>query len=102
MIVFYLWGHMYVRGLQILDAVKLAECGDGSVILRVFEGLGGRGVCTLTSCFTLAIVTCVNLLEQQLPDADVAPIALCMSGPHTFTFALKPFQIVSFKVEVKK
>jgi hypothetical protein len=35
--------------MPILDTVKLAESDDGTVILRLYEALGGRGPFTLTS-----------------------------------------------------
>ena len=34
---------------QVLDTIKFAEDGSGDVIIRVYEALGGRDTCTLTS-----------------------------------------------------
>lgn len=107
--------------LPILDTVKLAECDDGSIILRFYEALGGRGAFTLASyvicrfCVCLASsqrywfsVACrtrlrevssakvVNLLEAPMDDAPVVEIV----GGSTFTLDIQPFQILSVAVRV--
>lgn len=90
----------------VLDAVKRGEDdadisigdlparpqGQKSVIVRVFDSLGGRGVGTVRSLWNLAKVVKTNILED---DGDVVPLA---EDGHGFEVDIGPFQVQTYRL----
>lgn len=90
----------------VLDAVKRGEddadvsrgdlparpSGQKSVIVRVYESLGGRGAGSVRSIWNLAKVVKTNLLED---DGDEVPLTLDGSG---FEVNLGPFQVQTYRL----
>ena len=73
-----------------LDAVKLAEDGDGFII-RFHECLGGRRKVNLTSDYGIKRFVPCNLLENALENAQV------IEGD-TISMHLHPFEIKNYRV----
>ncbi len=73
----------------IIESVKRAEDGDG-VIIRLYECFGARTQATLTLGFPAKAVHVCNMLEDDLGRAKVDGNAV--------EFALKPYEIKSFRV----
>ena len=76
----------------IVDAVKMAQDGDG-VILRMYEAEGRRGDVTVILPETVTSVAENNLMEEP------AETRLTHEG-NAFTFAIKPFEVRTFRIEV--
>lgn len=76
-------------GPAILEALKPAENGHG-LIVRLYEPHGSRGEVTLTPCFPVRQVTACNLVEE---DGEHIPLR-----DGRFTFAMRPFQIRTFRL----
>ena len=80
-----------------LSAVKAPEDGaSGTVIVRVFEAIGGRGRAALHSShpnFSLTEAVVCNLLEKQLESA-----AICERSPGSLSFDIEPFQVLTFRI----
>jgi hypothetical protein len=110
----------------VLDTVKQAEDGSGSVVLRAYESLGLAAHVTITSGFPVKAVAAVNLLEEA-PDAAGIPVeggsapssrppavdalfarydaALTSAEPSlhedgTIGVKLRPFQIITLKLSM--
>jgi len=86
-----------------LSAVKDAEDnggdGGGCLVVRVFEGAGGRGCARLrSSALVFKEARTCNLLEDDdaVPDAAVA-LSIGPAGEFV-EFTVRPFQIVSLKL----
>lgn len=79
----------------VLDTVKLAEEGDG-IILRFYEAHGVRGHAKVRLSRPVASVTVCNLLEE--PDAAADPEGGVAVEGDGFEFAVKPYEILTFKV----
>ncbi len=75
----------------IVETVKPAEDGDG-LIVRLYESHNQRGSGTLSFAGELLAAQSCNLLEEPL--ADVA-----VQG-NSFSFAVKPFEIKTFRVHL--
>jgi alpha-mannosidase len=78
-------------GTLVIDGLKKAEDGDG-LILRLYEGSGGRGSTGLRSSLPFTRAKFVNLLEEEIGAAD-------MRGDGTVRIAYRPFEIISLKLE---
>lgn len=75
------------HGAVIVEAVKLADDRSGDVVVRLYEARGGRAQTRVTTSFTPAAITHVDLLERPL---DRQP-----SDPGMVV--LRPFQIVTLR-----
>ncbi|GAB4557316.1 MAG: alpha-mannosidase [Anaerolineae bacterium] len=81
---------IHVDGPAVVEALKPAEDGHG-VILRLYEPHGGRGPVTVTLPTAAAKVARCNLVEE--PEEEI-------SAPDgRFTTAIRPFQILTFRIE---
>lgn len=74
----------------VLETVKKAEDSD-AVVLRMYEAWNKKTNVTVTMGFAPKRVTLVNMLEQEEMSIDV-------SG-NSFTLPVKPFEIITVKVE---
>ncbi|MGN5732675.1 alpha-mannosidase [Arthrobacter psychrochitiniphilus] len=95
----------------IIEAVKLADDRSGDVIVRLYEPLGARAQLTLSASFAVASVAENNLLEQPYasgslavgapgdPGAAGAPGDPGTSGNPTITLKLRPFQILTLRLQ---
>ncbi|WP_424952518.1 alpha-mannosidase [Deinococcus sp.] len=84
----------HLTGLPVMpSALKLAEAGDGALILRVYEGHGERGEATLTLA-GLERAWVVNLLEEEQGEMEVTNDAL--------TLAVTPYQVLSLRLERRR
>lgn len=95
-----------VRGSVIVEAVKLADDESGDLVMRCYEGYGGRGQATLRlnpSVLPVAAVTVVtvcDLLEDPLPpERGGATITPHPDGG--IPIALRPFQILTLRVRMR-
>jgi alpha-mannosidase len=72
----------------LLDGMKLAEDGSGDVILRLYEGYGGRGVAHLKSpIFAMQRVSLCDGMENPIEELDIhRGVQYC------------PFQIISLRI----
>ncbi|MEV6611158.1 glycoside hydrolase family 38 C-terminal domain-containing protein [Kutzneria sp. NPDC051319] len=75
----------------IVEAVKLADDRSGAVIVRLYESRGGRARAVLTADFPVTSVSETDLLERPL-----RPMA---SGRNAAALSLRPFQIVTLRLE---
>jgi alpha-mannosidase len=73
----------------VVDTVKVAEDGNG-LIVRVYEAYNQRGRAALRFATAPAAVWECNLMEE-----NEEPLEVDGQG---FTFAIKPFQIRTFRV----
>jgi alpha-mannosidase len=73
----------------IIEAVKHAE-RDESVIVRLYEANGSRGPATLTTTLPVKHAFYADLMERTGAPVD------CAGG--RIAFAIKPFEIVTFKL----
>ena len=82
---------MEVSGWQgtVLQTIKPAEDGNGR-ILRFYESNGGRGNVTVSTALSFAKVVECNSVEE-----DIAPVE---NIGNSFSFAIKPYQIRSFRL----
>lgn len=77
------------------ETVKMAEDGSG-VILRMFEYFNGRGEVNVTLGAKVASVQECDLMENVIGDVQVA------EDGKGFAFAIKPYEIKTFKVVFDK
>lgn len=77
-----------------ISAFKPAVEGD-ALILRLFECHGGPGVCTIRWSSPVRSVNVVDLLERESEHA----IGSCEHRGNVSTIPLKPFQIVTLRIE---
>lgn len=85
----------------IIDCVKMTENSSDSpsIIVRLYEALGGRGPVTLTwNAFSFASVARCNILEDELVEETKALRVTDTSA----TFDVTPFKIVTLKLQLKK
>ncbi|KAI9489855.1 glycosyl hydrolases family 38 N-terminal domain-containing protein [Zychaea mexicana] len=82
----------------ILDTIKPAEDDQGKgkvLVLRLYEAYGGKATALLKSRLSIKRILVTNVLEddsdQELPRADEAG---------SFKLALRPFQILTLKVQL--
>eukprot|EP01130_Rhizamoeba_saxonica_P002442 TRINITY_DN1223_c0_g1_i3.p1 TRINITY_DN1223_c0_g1~~TRINITY_DN1223_c0_g1_i3.p1 ORF type:complete len:363 (+),score=74.27 TRINITY_DN1223_c0_g1_i3:585-1673(+) len=88
-----------------IDTIKLAEDDDKAMIVRLWETLGGRGTCHLSSSLPIASANRCNLLEEDdefLPfelfgDVPVKSIEQNTSN-NQLSFKYSPFEIISIKL----
>jgi alpha-mannosidase len=74
-----------------VESVKLAEDRSGDVVVRLYEGLGGRATDVSVGLgFDAASVSRVDLLERDLGSLDVSDSAVVLT--------LRPFEIVSLRI----
>ncbi len=73
----------------VVETVKPAEDGNGWIV-RLYEAHNRRGGGTLSFATALRSVQACNLLEQPLADVSVQE--------NRFSFAVKPFEIKTFRV----
>jgi alpha-mannosidase len=79
------------RSNVIVDAVKLAEDGDG-VIVRVYEAHGSRGPVKITFTRPIAHAEECNLLEEKCGEVEV-------EGFH-IAFEMKPWELRTFRIRL--
>ena len=78
-----------IQGTGILSALKRADNGDGWIV-RIYEPQGGRGTATITTPRAIASLVACNHVEE-----DQEPIPIRGAS---FTIALLPFQVRSFRL----
>ncbi|MEU9207044.1 glycoside hydrolase family 38 C-terminal domain-containing protein [Streptomyces sp. NPDC048415] len=77
-----------------IEAVKLADDTSGDVVVRLYESRGGRATGTLRTAFPLAGAQLTDLLERPLAEADTDADAVPL--------ALRPFEVQTLRLAVKK
>ncbi len=90
-----------ISGGVIVEAVKLADDGSGDLVVRLYEGYGGRArtVLRLADPLVPRRVEVCDLLEEPLPsDRGGDPITPRANGAIPIT--LRPFQILTMRVSV--
>ncbi|MCA5922757.1 alpha-mannosidase [Curtobacterium oceanosedimentum] len=74
-----------------VEAVKLAEDRSGDVVVRLYEGLGGRASDVAVDFgFDVASVTVVDLLER--------PVGASWDAGEPVSLTLRPFELVTVRV----
>lgn len=86
----------------LIEAVKLADDGSGDVIVRLYEPLGARVQLTLDVSFPVAAIAENNLLEQPYDAGSLTVGAAEASGNHAIRLALRPFQILTLRLQRSK
>lgn len=82
------------QGVELqIGALKQAEDGDHA-ILRLYEPNGARGVATLEFTEALTAVTAVDLQEEA-----TAGVHLVRRSERSFELTVRPFQIVTLRLE---
>ena len=74
-----------------IDAVKLAQDGDG-VIIRVYEPSAHSGEVTMSlPCDNIKVIECnmMEVDEKEIP-----------ADGNSFTFGIKPFEVKTFRVKI--
>lgn len=86
----------------IVETVKWAEDGEG-IILRLYEceNTKTRAVLTFAERYRLSEITECNLMEQPEPAAKQES-EVFRPGPNAFGFTIKPFEIKTFRVQLKR
>ena len=64
-----------------------------SVILRVYESLGGRSRGSIRTALDVKRVAKTNVLEDELGDVD-------MTEPGRFDIELRPFEVATYRLEL--
>eukprot|EP00117_Sycon_ciliatum_P007202 scpid67688/ scgid1061/ len=91
----------------VLEAVKMAEeqveGRPGSLILRLYESFGGRATGNIRLTFPGAlnvqsVVKC-NILEEAIADSNGDTPSLTSSGSQTAQLCVKPFEVVTLRLE---
>lgn len=92
----------------ILDCVKRGEDDEDvtrgdlavrkgkSVIVRVYESLGGRSRTAISSTWDVKKVTKVNILEDELPDEP----QLQKNSDGDYPITLRPFEVATFRLQL--
>lgn len=92
----------------ILDCVKRGEDDEDvsrgdfairkgkSVILRMYESLGGRSRTAISSTWDVQKVTKVNVLEDELPDEP----EIKKEGDGNYPVILRPFEVATFRLHL--
>jgi alpha-mannosidase len=75
----------------VIESVKKAE-DSNALIVRAYEAHNARGAAEIFCAKTLKRVTLCDMLENELADVAIADGA--------FRFAYKPFEILTFKLEL--
>ncbi|MEV4922651.1 alpha-mannosidase [Streptomyces roseoverticillatus] len=75
----------------VVSAVKLADDGSGDVVVRLYESQGGRARTRLETGFPLASAALCDLLER--------PLAAAATDGDAVPLALRPFQILTLRLE---
>lgn len=78
----------------LIESVKLADDRSGDVMVRLYEPLGARAELTLSTSFELVSATENNLLEQPLDAGSLTRV-----DGNTVTVSLRPFQIVTLRLQ---
>ena len=78
-----------------IEAVKLAFDGSGDVVVRLYEGRGGRTVTRLRTAFAFEDCVEVDLLED--PRGTAATQALDRSAEGDLALQVAPFQILTLR-----
>ncbi|MGW9167378.1 glycoside hydrolase family 38 N-terminal domain-containing protein [Agromyces sp. NPDC055658] len=89
----------------VVEAVKLAEDGSGDVVVRAYEAHGARARARLEASFD-ARAESTDLLERPLAGtggtgAGVG-VALAEAGPRAWEFDLRPFQVVTLRLRLRR
>ena len=95
---------VYSEQGALVEAVKLADDRSGDVIVRLYEGHGGRARARISAPFPVADVIACDLLEDPL-DGPLAP-AVRRVAPGSYgnlaqdrwDVALRPFQIATLRL----
>jgi alpha-mannosidase len=99
----------------VLDTVKRAEDdadvsvgllpakrqGSRSVIVRIYDSLGGRGRGTVRTGWKLKRVVKTNLLEDDLEDVKVDDDGDA-DGRKSFDVSLRPFEVATYRLELEE
>ncbi|MGH8773923.1 MAG: glycosyl hydrolase-related protein, partial [Jiangellaceae bacterium] len=82
------------RGIRDQPAASARERRrSGDVVVRLYEGLGGRATGHLIPAFPVTAVTETDLLERP-----IEPAALTAAAPDRIELRLRPFQIVTLRL----
>lgn len=85
-----------------ISAVKRADMdirsGGKSIVVRVYEAMGGKAKGRLVSRLPVKRAKTVSLLEDDLEDADILTDA---NGDDTIEISLRPFQIQTWRLELQ-
>ncbi len=84
---------MAIHRLVILAAVKSAEDGE-DLIVRYYESAGRSATAVLTLPKPPTRVTRVNLLEDDMPEANPPTLA-----GNTVSLPLRPHEVVTLRVK---
>ena len=77
-----------------LDTIKPAEDGSKDIVLRFYEGKKMTSRLDVKLNFDFESVTETDMLERE-----IAPVE---TNPKGFSFVIKPFEIKTFKIKMKK
>ncbi|WP_344075117.1 alpha-mannosidase [Nocardiopsis metallicus] len=88
----------------VVESVKLADDRSGDVVVRLYEARGGRARTSVSTGFPVCGVRAVNLLEEDYEEAPellsvTAPSQPDGRGPGLVTVSLRPFQILTLRLE---
>jgi len=76
---------------------KFQKSDSNSVIVRLYEALGGRGRATLSSnVYSFASVARCNILEDELLGEEAA--RLQVTNNNSVTFDITPFKLITLKL----
>ena len=64
-----------------------------SIIVRMYESMGGASRATIEAAWKLQRVTKTNILEDELEEVSI-------NTDGSFSFSLRPFEVATFKLEV--
>ena len=78
----------------VIDAVKKSEDGN-SIVVRLYEAMGGRGTVTVKSAFELKAVSTSNVLEEK-----VEGLAVKFESKE-FVVDFTPFQVLTLVCDLK-
>ena len=89
----------------VVESVKLADDRSGDVVVRLYEARGGRAQTSLRTGFPVRGVRAVNLLEEDYEEAPELVSAVMPAddegrGPHRVHVGLRPFQILTLRLEL--
>jgi alpha-mannosidase len=73
-----------------VDAVKLADVGDGDLVVRLHEACGNRTRISVATADRIASAWRCNLLEEPHTGEEV--------GDGIVTLTLRPFQLVTLRL----
>lgn len=78
----------------LVEAVKLAEDHSGDVVVRLYEALGAKARCALTTGFEWTRVDETDLIERTVASSAVTDVT-----ESEVSLSLRPFQIVTLRFQ---